>query len=167
MPLLFLLFLPVVTVPATLLIQSFLFAPCIETGLAEWTWLECPTPLVVAARAPGLLGLASLLWLSSKSGAVRQAAAVATGLAFLRVAVPMVTLLTWGPVVGVMGPRVEGPSHLVSVLLWFVTLETLLTHYIWGRPPRSPMAEQIVMSLVVGVVIAVLTGVVVWISIGS
>jgi hypothetical protein len=140
MPLLFMIVLPVITIPASSLIQGQLCAGFPVAGIGEDLRKACPTPLVVAALAPGLIGIMSLLWLRSRSKDVRAAAIVAASLALLRVIGPAVHLLTSGPVQYVGGAPWGLGWSFVSLALWYMTILALASHQNW--PTRITAGNQ-------------------------
>jgi hypothetical protein len=99
------------------------------------TYFGCPSPAGLAPLLPGLFNLLPALWLRSSRGVVRAAAALATGLGLVRLAVPAV-IAAWGsqhvqvyhlPQLGDVGYAfVNDTSWTVSLALWGVTVLALV-----------------------------------------
>jgi hypothetical protein len=96
-PLLWILFIPFITVPLTLAITSMIIGTgaCVplDQGI-DYEILSCNAASILLALAPGLLNLGTLLWLRSGSSKTRLAAIVATILGGLRLLVPVVGAFT-------------------------------------------------------------------------
>ena len=136
-PLLWILFLPIITVPATL----WLTPPGGPLGVCRNVERDfiggsafCPTGSLLLALSPGLLNLVPILWLSSRNQETRRAALAATILGGLRLVVPAVAVLAsstdgynriiWG---FTAGPNSDSPDvSMIGVFLWVVTLVTLV-----------------------------------------
>jgi hypothetical protein len=132
-PFVFLLVLPMLTGPATGVLQDRLCAGYPRTGIGEDLRVACPTPLAVIALAPGLIGLVTLLWLRSASNVVREAAVVATVLALLRILAPSVHMLATGPILLVGGAPFGLGHSFFSPLLWYLTVLAMASHQNWPR----------------------------------
>jgi hypothetical protein len=109
---------------------------------------NCPDRLVVAALSPGLLNLLPFLWLLSRKPETQLSAVLASVLGTLRVAVPMVAVLTLAPtpgagclsadlcslppgftVIQVMSPAYPNSWNAVgwiSIALWVLTVVVYL-----------------------------------------
>jgi hypothetical protein len=92
-PLLWILFIPFLTVPLTLAVTSNIIGAGACVALTSAT-LSCPAASILLALAPGLLNFGTLLWLPSGSSKTRLAAIVATILGGLRLLVPVVGAFT-------------------------------------------------------------------------
>jgi hypothetical protein len=143
-PLLWIVLIPLVTVPATWWLLGRLVdgRACVDlgpTGPASWTWSSsCPVAFALATLAPGLLNLVPALGLRSPQPRARTAATVATLLGAMRLLVPALLLLSSGPQVRVVwgfGPPVlhlfgpipgNDPAMAVSPILWVVSVIALV-----------------------------------------
>jgi hypothetical protein len=154
-PLILVLALPLVSVPATSLIQSSFAGSCaLQPPESEifGSWRVCPTHLMIASLAPGLLGFASLLWMTSQSPVVRQAAIVASAFAFVRIAGPVSVFLFLGAATQPLDDPAlwMSDSERVSVLLWLLNLVVLWSHALWTNEPGVSIVGRVVNGLTRG-----------------
>jgi hypothetical protein len=144
-PFVFVLVLPLFTVPATIALRFPVESTCWRSPeFCDMICpLHCPSILVIATLAPGLLGMVSLGWSRSNKAEVRRAAYIATTMAALRVGVPVVDILYTDVLTGgttlMFGPSTVF-SLLVSPLLWLTTLFLLVLYGVFGveRSPENP-----------------------------
>ena len=121
---------PALTVPLQIIfLDRVADGTCTEVPSANidivWT---CSTVDVLPTLLPGLLNLASLLWLFSSRGDVRRAALIGASWGAVRLLVPALFWLSEGDQVTLIGSYQFPPastynaSLVVSPLLWFLTL---------------------------------------------
>jgi hypothetical protein len=134
-PFVFLLYLPIITIPATATLRWITSLSCPTQMFAEYESPRCPTELVVLTLAPGLAGLLCFAWLTSESFVVRKAAAIAGLLAIVRLLAPASVLLLQGPTT-LLVFRVwpQSLDAFASFALWCVTLVTLEAFRWWTLP---------------------------------
>lgn len=130
----FLLALPLLTIPTTVELRRWLGSSCPTRMIFEFVVPECPTLLVVATLAPGLLGLLCFAWLRSEQREVRRIAWLCGILAIIRLLAPAAALLLHGPTNLLMfGTVAEGLNAYVSLGLWGVTLAAFVGYASWRR----------------------------------
>jgi hypothetical protein len=139
LPFVFVLLLPLFTVPATSVLRETAVSTCrLPEGFCDMICAAfCPTILMIGTLAPGLLGMLTLGWSRSIRGDVRQAAYVATAMAGLRVAAPAAEMLAVGLFTDwttpMFGFGIGGVFSLIlSPLLWLITLVVYVAYGVFG-----------------------------------
>jgi uncharacterized protein len=145
-PFLFLLLLPLFTVPATMFLRIAVVDCWVPRGFCDMICaVECPTIPVIGSLAPGLLGLACVCWARSTRPEVKEAGSVATVLAILRVVVPAVDIFVagWGAgwTTGLAVTATNSLSTFLSPALWMGTLLAFV--FFWSWAPRQWPTEPI------------------------
>jgi hypothetical protein len=143
-PLLWLLLVPLITVPLTLRLLGGLEG-CTALLHTPPPGYRCSTQAALLSLAPGLLNLLPALWLRSRDPSVRSAALLATALGAIRLAAPALMYLAQGTEVRIVNGIVWLPnpnSTLVSLGLWIVSLCAVagLVGFTIGRRPSASAA---------------------------
>jgi hypothetical protein len=143
-PVLWLLLVPLITVPLTLRLLGELEG-CTALLQTPPPGYRCSAPAALLSLAPGLLNLLPALWLRSHDRRVRSAALLATALGVIRLVVPAVMYLAQGANVWIVYGITWLPnpnSTLVSLGLWIVSLCVAagFVGFAIGRGPSMPAA---------------------------
>jgi hypothetical protein len=135
MPIVWILFTPYVTVPATLYLLSSMARHCqVLEQHADAAALSCSTSDALLTLIPGIANLVPLVFLLSRFSEIRLEARSASALGALRFAIPVMLLCFSGPTVTVQCGSflpcfVSGNavfSFLPGIFLWFVTYAVLV-----------------------------------------
>jgi hypothetical protein len=137
-PLLWVVFIPVVTVPATmwllnLLVDSNVCIPVTPTGFSPLQrGSYCPVSLALVALTPGLLNLVPATRLRAPQPRARSAATVATVLGSIRLVAPAVVLLTsWPQVLVETGLGVIDLDITSIMIIYFGLLGMIVSPLLW------------------------------------
>jgi hypothetical protein len=135
LPLLWILLIPVVTVPLTGFLEDrvkYHSGLCSVTPGFFGAYASCSIGVLLLLLSPGLLNLVPLWWLRSTHPKLKAAALCATGLGALRLIVPVAAVIASpddNPVSASPGPL--GPSELVlailaiNLVLWIMTFPVM------------------------------------------